>query len=93
MEDMYITYAIKNEIDEIYIGYTVNIEKRVKRHNGKISSKSKSYTHKHRNGKWILVLTEEFETRREAMIREQQLKSYRGRQYIRDIIEKQKTGR
>ncbi|MBI2436820.1 MAG: GIY-YIG nuclease family protein [Candidatus Magasanikbacteria bacterium] len=87
---MFTTYVIKNDIDEIYIGQTDDLFLRLKRHNGELPTKNTSYTHKHKNGEWNIVLTEEFETRRDAMKREKQLKSSRGRVYIREIITRQK---
>ena len=38
------------------------------------------------DGKWALVYQEELETRRESLKREKQLKSYRGRQFIKNLI-------
>jgi len=39
-------------------------------------------------GNWSLIYEEEFNTREEAIQREKQLKSYQGRKFIRNIIEK-----
>lgn len=38
------------------------------------------------NGEWILIYTENFKTRAEAIKRERQLKSFRGREFIRKNI-------
>jgi len=84
---MFTTYAIKNEKDKIYIGQTADLENRLKRHNGILKNKSKSFTSKNK-GNWILIYKEEFNTRKEAIQREKQLKSYQGRKFIRNIIEK-----
>jgi putative endonuclease len=67
--------------DKIYIGYTSNIEQRMISHNelGK-----KGYTLKYRP--WTVLFTEEFDIKSEAMNREKQLKSSRGRSYIREYI-------
>jgi putative endonuclease len=84
---MFFTYVIKNEQSEkIYIGQTDDIEKRLQRHNGMLKSKNTSYTHKNK-GNWVVVYTEKFENRSEAMKREKELKSYRGREFIRSKIE------
>lgn len=87
-EGMFTTYVITNDIDEIYIGHTDDLFLRLKRHNGELPTKNTSYTHKHKNGEWKIVLTEEFETRTEAMKREKELKSQRGRMYIQNILRK-----
>ena len=82
---MYITYVIENEDGCIYIGQTNDIEKRLKRHNGEIVSKKSSYTYKNKKGKWELIHTEKFKTRSESIKREKQLKSYQGRQFIKQF--------
>ncbi|OGH67507.1 MAG: hypothetical protein A3J66_03590 [Candidatus Magasanikbacteria bacterium RIFCSPHIGHO2_02_FULL_47_14] len=90
---MFYTYVIKNDVGNIYIGYTSDLENRLKRHNGLMTTKKKSYTHRHKAGKWTLVLTEKFSSRVEAIRRERELKSYQGRKYIRQVIEEQNMGR
>lgn len=86
----FFTYAIYNEIRcNIYIGHTNDLENRMKRHNGIFPSKSRSYT-KINSGYWQLVYKESFPTRKEAMKREKELKSARGRKFIWDIILKNK---
>lgn len=83
---MFFVYAIQNlERKKIYIGYTINLENRLKRHNGLLTNKRTSFTNKNR-GQWELVYFEKFENRKEAINREKQLKSYRGRQFIKEKI-------
>lgn len=82
---MFYVYAIKNEKDKIYIGYTSNLENRLERHNGVFKNKKTSYTSKNK-GKWSLVFAEEYEVKKDALKREKQLKGYQGRKFIRDII-------
>jgi len=84
---MFTTYTIKNENDKIYIGQTSDLENRLKKHNGILKNKSKSFTSKNK-GNWELVYKEEFNTRKKAIYREKQLKSFQGRKFIRNIIEK-----
>ncbi|HLL61054.1 MAG TPA: GIY-YIG nuclease family protein [Candidatus Nitrosocosmicus sp.] len=81
---MYNTYAIYNQRHKkIYIGQTDNIELRIELHNnGKFKN---SYTSRF-TGNWILIYNEKFETRKEALLREKQLKSYQGRQFIKKHI-------
>jgi putative endonuclease len=80
-------YTLTNEKNQIYIGYTSDLEKRLERHNGHLPNKKSSFSHK--NGShWTVRYTEEFSTRAEAMRREKELKSFRGREFLRDIIKK-----
>jgi len=82
----FFTYAIYNESrGKIYIGHTENLESRLKRHNRELPNKLKSYTNKN-NGFWRLVHKESFSTRKEATKREKELKSSRGRSFIKNII-------
>ena len=58
---------------------------RLAEHNDGLSSYTKKYT------PWTLVYSEKVDTRSEALIREKQLKSSRGRSYIwKEIIGKEK---
>ena len=82
---MFDVYVIKNDKDKIYVGHTSDIEKRLLRHNGILKSKKKSFTYKNK-GVWEIVYKESSETRAEAMKREKQLKSSRGRNFIREFI-------
>ena len=85
---MFITYVIKNsENKKIYIGYTSNLSERIARHNNILKNKAKSYTSKNAGkGTWNVVYSEEFLTRTEAIKREKELKSSRGRSFIREKI-------
>jgi len=84
---MFYTYVIQHNITgRIYIGHTNNVEKRVSQHND-ASFKKKSYTKLNKGkGKWVLVYSESFQTRKEAMKREKELKSSRGRNFIKTKI-------
>lgn len=83
---MYHTYALYNrEKNKIYIGQTNDLENRLKRHNGELSAKRGSYT-KINKGNWEIIYQEKFETRSGAIVREKELKSYKGRQFIRGLI-------
>ena len=79
MFTVYVLYSEK--YDKIYIGYTSNIEQRLLSHN-KLSQKG--YTVKYRP--WKIVYTEKFITKKEALQREKELKSSRGRNFIRKEI-------
>ncbi len=84
---MFTTYVLFSErYDKIYIGYTSDLESRLLSHN---TLATKGWTIKFRP--WILVYKEEFETKKEAMIREKQLKSAKGREFIRNNISQNKN--
>ena len=75
---MFMVYVLHSPTyDKIYIGYSSNIEERLRSHN---ALGTKGWTLKYRP--WVLVHTESFETKREALRREKQLKSSRGREWI-----------
>ncbi len=81
---MYFIYAIYNRNnDKIYIGQTENIEERLELHNDKTFKHS--YTSRF-DGEWILIYKEETSNRLLALKREKQLKSFRGREFIKQHI-------
>ena len=79
MFKVYVLYSKK--FDKIYIGFTSNLESRMLSHN---YLSKKGYTVKYRP--WEVVHTEIFKTKKEAMKREKELKSSRGRNYIWEEI-------
>lgn len=84
---MFYLYALYNQDrKKIYIGQTNNLTIRLKRHNGELPSKKGSFTSIN-NGSWILIYKEEHLTRKEAVVREKQLKTQKGREFIWNIIE------
>ena len=83
----FYAYVIYSDEKKIYIGHTNDLENRLARHNNHLPNKKSSFTHK--QGKnWRLIHTERFTTRAEAQKREKQLKSSRGRNFIKQILEK-----
>ncbi len=84
---MFYVYVIKNQNDKIYTGHTSDLINRLKRHNGILKNKSTSFTARNK-GIWKLVHKEEFDTRKEAIKREKELKSFRGREFIKKLINK-----
>ena len=78
---VYALYNVKN--DKIYIGQTKDMKERLALHNQKVF---KGYTSRF-DGEWKLVYEEEVLTRAEALKREEQLKSFRGREFVRSIIQ------
>jgi putative endonuclease len=79
---MFIYGLYNKENKRIYIGQTANLEKRLEEHNKK---RGKHFTAK-TSGEWALIYKEEVLTRKEALIREKELKSYKGRQFIKQYI-------
>jgi putative endonuclease len=76
---VYCLYSIK--YDKIYVGYTSDLISRFHSHN---SLATKGYTLRYRP--WVVAYTEELESKSLAMKREKELKSSRGRAYLRDYI-------
>jgi len=70
--------------NSFYIGYTHNLEKRLNEHN---EGRSK-YTS--RKMPWKLVYFETFDLKRDAIIREKQLKKYRNTKYLEKIINRER---
>lgn len=79
---MYKVYVLYSEkFNKIYIGQTDNLERRLFEHNnGLLSSYTKSYK------PWNILYTEEYSTRSEALKREKQLKSQKGREFIWELV-------
>ena len=79
MFTVYVLYS--NGYDKIYIGFTSNLEQRLLSHNvlGK-----KGWTMKFRP--WMLIHTEVFVIKSDAMKREKELKTATGRNFIWSII-------
>ena len=75
MFNVYVLYS--PSYNKIYIGFTSDLENRLRSHN---MFASKGWTIKFRP--WEILFTENFETKTEAMKREKQLKSAKGRNYI-----------
>jgi len=79
---LYTVYALYSETHhKIYIGYTSDLEARIASHN---SLSEKGHTKKYRP--WRVILKEEFVSKTDAMKREKQLKSAKGREFIWNLI-------
>ena len=81
---MFSVYIIYSQIlDKYYIGFSSDLEKRLRKHN----AISKGFTNL---GKpWILMYSEQFKSKKEAMAREKQLKNWKNRERLESLI---KTG-
>ena len=75
----YVLYSLK--FNKIYIGYSSSLIQRFYSHN-KFSNKG--FTVKYRP--WIVVYTEFFKTKNEAMKKEKWLKSGVGRKFIKEKV-------
>jgi putative endonuclease len=79
---MFLVYALFSEkYQKIYVEYTSDIEQRLLSHN---ELGTKGYTLRYRP--WRLIYTESFLLKSDAMKREKQLKSAKGREFIWNFI-------
>jgi putative endonuclease len=76
---VYVLYA--KSYNKIYIGYTSNLEQRINSHN---VLANKGWTIKFRP--WNMVYSEEFDSKSEALRRENELKTAKGRLFIWNTI-------
>ena len=81
---MYTVYILISKKDKrTYVGYTNNIERRLKEHNSGRVSATKN------RSPFEIFYTEEFETVKEARERELWWKSSSGRRKLKELFEKQ----
>jgi len=79
---MYTTYTLYSKVfNKIYIGFTSNLDQRLISHN---QTAIKGWTIKFRP--WELFYYEVFGTKVEAMKREKELKTAKGREFIWKLI-------
>jgi len=76
---VYVLYSAPHS--KIYVGYTSDISARLESHN---TLATKGWTIRFRP--WSLVHSESFDSKSEAMKREKELKSARGRKFVREKI-------
>ena len=76
---LYILQSLKDH--KYYIGETTDVDRRLIFHN---SGRQRSTRHRI---PFKLVLTETFETRKEALKREKQIKSWKGGEALKRLIE------
>ncbi len=82
---MFYVYIIWNpKHARYYIGQTEDLEKRLRQHNDPSNDMSK-FTKKF-DGGWQLIYSEEHSSRAAAMKREKELKSGKGREWIKKQI-------
>ena len=75
---VYILYSSSK--DKFYIGFTSDLEERIIRHN----QKSKGFTGN--TNDWKIVYSETYPTKPEALSREKQIKSWKSRIKIQELI-------
>ena len=78
MYSLYILYS--PSAGKFYIGSTSDIGRRLQYHNTGRSPYTRG------KGPWYLVYSEEYETKREALTRERELKSWKSSRRIREAL-------
>ena len=79
---MFTVYVLYSErYDKIYVGFTSNLEQRLLSHN---ELGTKGWSIKFRP--WVVLHTELFESRQEALMREKELKTARDRAWVQSIV-------
>lgn len=77
----YTVYAIRSKVDErIYVGFTQDVQKRLLEHNRGETKSTKGYR------PWVLVYTEEADTREEARNLEKYYKSGSGKEKLKRFL-------
>ena len=82
---VYVLYSVK--IDKFYVGYTKDIDKRLKHHNLGLNRWSR------RGIPWKLVYLERYNIKKEAIRRERFLKTGKGREFVKARVAKVVTAR
>ena len=80
MTSYYFYILFSKQLDKFYIGYTNNLEERLRKHN----TNHKGFTGKAND--WEIVYFEEFDTKSEAYAREREVKNWKSRSRIEKFI-------
>jgi len=84
---MWYVYILKSELfGRYYIGYTGNLDNRLRWHNSGKSRWTKRFI------PWEMVYAESYERKTEAIKREKQMKAFKSRIYIENMIMKMNPG-
>ena len=79
---MYYTYVLYSPgFHKIYVGFSSELANRLMAHN---DSRNTGWTSRYQP--WELLFSEEHSIKSEAMRREKQLKTYRGREFIHEMV-------
>jgi len=82
---MYYTYILYSKyLDKFYIGSAENVEQRLTKH----ITNHKGFTGKAKD--WSVEYSEQFESKYEAQIRENQIKKWKSSAMIRDLVRNRK---
>jgi putative endonuclease len=77
----FYTYVLRSvEFERNYVGFTHDVEKRLKEHNSGKTILTRPYK------PWYILFSERFSTKVEALRREKFLKTGQGRDYIKKIL-------
>ena len=79
MFSVYVLYSPK--FSKIYVGFTSDLNQRIKSHN---ELGQKGWAVKFRP--WVIVHSEQFSEKQDAMYREKELKAAKGREWIWSLI-------
>jgi putative endonuclease len=82
----YIYILQSNTSGRYYIGQTDNPDRRLAEHNDPTNKNSQ--TTKRFKGPWKLVLLEQYENRSDAVARERQIKAWKSRKAINELLAK-----
>ena len=80
----FIVYVLQNPEGKTYVGQTSDLSRRLSQHNDP-DCRLTLHTKRH-SGPWRLLHSEEFPTRSAAMRREKELKTGKGRDWIRHVL-------
>jgi putative endonuclease len=80
----FFVYVLLNPKGETYVGHTDNLPRRLSQHNDP-ACRLTLHTKRH-PGPWKLIHSERFPTRSAAMRRERELKTGKGRDWIRKAL-------
>jgi len=82
-KNMYYIYVLySNEYNKSYVGFTSDLGKRIASHNHPLN---KGFTSNFKP--WRLIYSESYHSKKAAMIREKQLKTAQGRNFIKQYIQ------
>ncbi|MDO8929153.1 MAG: GIY-YIG nuclease family protein [Bacteroidota bacterium] len=77
----YTVYALHSQFDgRIYVGFSSNVEKRLKEHNSGKTKSTKGFR------PWVIIFTEEYTNRIEAREKEKYYKTGIGKEKLRKLV-------
>jgi len=79
-QNMYFIYILENTKCKLYIGFTTDLRERFKRHNNGEVKSTKPYR------PWKLIFYEAYISKKDAMRREEYLKTAKGRTTIKTML-------